>query len=107
MGITSRRPNRNMSIISTVLRDDGTVVSALERLAVPVLGLYGAVDALGSGVDDERLLRGSFVSYSGVSGGFMDHGAVDYDAAASADAFRRLIGFFARFLPAPLIDNLG
>lgn len=98
---------RAVSIISTVLRDDGTVVSALERLAVPVLGLYGAVDAPASGVDDERLLRGSFVSYSGVSGGFMDDGAVDYDAAASADAFRRLIGFFARFLPAPLIDNLG
>ena len=98
---------RAVSMISTVLRDDGAVVSALERLAVPVLGLYGAVDAPGSGVDDGRLLRGSFVTYSGVGGGFMDDGAVDYDAAASADALRRLIDFFARFLPAPLIDNLG
>jgi len=98
---------RAVSMISTVLPDDGPVASALERLAVPVFGLYGAVDAPGSGVDDERLLRGSFVTYSGVGGGFMDDGAVDYDTAASADAFRRLIDFFARFLPAPLIDNLG
>ncbi len=98
---------RAVSMISTVLPDDGALASALERLAVPVLGLHGAVDAPGSGVDDERLLQGSFVTYSGVAGGFMDDGAVDYDAAAAADALRRLIDFFARFLPAPLIDNLG
>jgi dienelactone hydrolase len=98
---------RAVSMISTVLPEDGAVASVLGRLAVPVLGLSGAIDAPASGVDDERLLNGSFVTYSGVTGPFLDDGSNAYDSAASADACRRLVDFLSRTLPPPEVGRLG
>ncbi|MDH3261077.1 MAG: dienelactone hydrolase family protein [Acidimicrobiia bacterium] len=98
-----------VALVSTPLDQDGPVANALSRLSAPVLGLYGADDESlrGPSVDDGRIPHGSFVVYQGVAGGFLDDGAAEYDAAAAADAYRRLIEFFAQALPAPQIERLG
>lgn len=96
-----------VALVSTPLEKEGPVASVFPRLAVPVLGLYAADEAPASGLDDGRIQYGSFVVYEGVAAGFIDDGAVQYDAAASADAYRRLVEFFSRTLPAAQIERLG
>ena len=92
-----------VALVSTPLAVDGPVATALPRLAIPVLGLYGD----SAGVDDGRIPRGSFVVYRDVAAGFLDAGAAEYDAAASADAYRRLVDFFSRTLPRAEVEALG
>ena len=98
---------RAVGLVSTILDEAGPVASVLERLAVPVFGLYATTEVSGSEVDDGRLPNGSFVVYAGVSGGFLDDGAPSYDSSASADAGRRLIDFLTRTLPPPETPRLG
>jgi carboxymethylenebutenolidase len=98
---------RAVALVSTPLGEDGPVAICLPRLTVPVLGLYGADDTLGSEVDDGRIQYGSFIVYQGASAGFIDDGGAEYDAAAAADAYRRLIDFLTQTLPAPQIERLG
>ncbi|HKZ29005.1 MAG TPA: dienelactone hydrolase family protein [Acidimicrobiia bacterium] len=100
---------RAVALVSTPLENDGPVASVLPRLTASVLGLYGAEDVSlrGSGVDDGRIPHGSFIVYRGVAAGFLDDGGADYDAAASADAYRRLVEFLTQALPAPQTEGLG
>lgn len=98
---------RALALVSTPLGDDGPVAMSLPRLAVPVLGIYGAGEPGGSGVDDGRIQTGAFIVYQGVSAGFMDDGGAHYDAAACADAYRRLIAFFNQHLPGPQLERMG
>lgn len=87
------------------------VADVLEHLAVPVLGLYGAEDALvAADTVDEAQRRnpaGSWLLYQGVGHGFLDEGADGYDQAAAEDALVRLIGFFEPALPSPRLEELG
>jgi dienelactone hydrolase len=76
-------------------------------LAIPVLGLYGGDDPSSAGVADGQIPQGSFVVYQGVGAGFLDDHSVDYDAAAAADAFRRLTEFLTRALPEARLERLG
>ncbi len=96
---------RAVALVSTVLEEEGPVASVLPRLVVPVLGLYGALS--GAPLNGGRIRQASFVVYEGVAGGFFDDGSVDYDAAASADAHRRLVDFLGRVLSSPQIERLG
>ncbi len=98
---------RAVVLVSTPLGEDGLVAMSLPRLAAPVLGLYGAEESAGSRVDDGRIQNGAFIAYQGVAAGFMDDGAAQYDAAASADAYRRLIAFFNQHLPPPQLERMG
>ena len=98
---------RAVALVSTPLENDGPVAASLPRLAVPVLGLYGADEPSGLDIDDGRILNGTFVVYQGAAVGFMDDGASRYDAAASADAHRRLIEFFVQNLPGPQLERMG
>jgi len=98
---------RALALVSAHLEDEGPVAASVQRLAVPVLGLYGADEPPGSGIDDGRIGTGTFVVYHGVGSGFMDDGSPRYDPAASADAYRRLIEFFRQVLPAPQLERMG
>jgi dienelactone hydrolase len=98
---------RALALVSTPLEEDGPVAMSLPRLAVPVLGLYGAEAPAGSRIDDGRIQNGAFIVYEGVDAEFMDDGAAQYDAAASADAHRRLIAFFDQHLPVPQLERMG
>jgi dienelactone hydrolase len=98
---------RAVALVSTALGEDGPVAMSLPRLAVPVLGLFGAEEPAGSRIDDGRIQNGAFIAYQGVTAGFMDDGAAQYNAAASADAYRRLIAFFNQHLPTPQLERMG
>jgi dienelactone hydrolase len=98
---------RAVVLVSTALDQTSSAANALPRLVVPVLGLFGADDMSGSAVDDGCIPQGSFVVYQGVGGGFLDDGSAEYDAAAAADAFRRLVEFLSRALPEARIERLG
>ncbi len=98
---------RAVALVSTPLGDDGPLASSLSRLTVPVLGLFGADEMIGSGIDHERILDGQFVAYANVGAGFMDDGAARYDVAAATDAYRRLIDFFLHNLPVPQVERMG
>lgn len=96
-----------VALISSVLEPDDPSANVLARLAVPVLGLYGADGIFGRDVDGGHLPHASFVVYAGVAGSFLDDGSAGYDAAASADAHRRLVEFLADVLPPPQVLKLG
>ena len=98
---------RAVVLVSSVLDRDEPFASVMGRLAAPVLGLYGAGETSGPDLDGGLLPNGSFVVYSGVSGGFLDDGSSEYDSAAAADAYRRIVEFFTGSLPTPQTERLG
>ncbi len=98
---------RAVVLVSTSLVDDPPPASSLPRLAVPVLGLYGATEPAESRPDHDLIRDAEFVVYEGVGAGFMDDGAEGYDVAAATDAYRRVMAFFGRNLPPPTIERLG
>jgi len=98
---------RAVGLVSTPLEDDEQVEVSLPRIAVPVLGLYGAEEPPGSRIGDVDMETGTFVVYQGVGSEFMDDGASGYDPAAAADAYRRLIEFFRQTLPSPRLERMG
>lgn len=82
-----------------------TVGDVLDMLPMPVLGLYGADDELvpAEGVDEaqRRNAHGQWLLYQGAGHGFLDEDADTYDAAASGDAFQRILKLLAVTLPTP------
>ncbi|HVR78776.1 MAG TPA: dienelactone hydrolase family protein [Acidimicrobiia bacterium] len=87
------------------------VASYLDNLPVPVLGLYGAEDALiDAGTIDEAQRRnehGLWLLYEGAGHGFLDVDADLYDADSAEEAVQRLIEFFKANLPQPEELDLG
>ncbi len=80
----------------------GTVLEAARFMKAPVLGLFGGADA-GIPVDqvetldqtlDQTGVAHTIVIYPGAPHSFFDRRAADY-AEASADAWRRVLDFFA------------
>lgn len=90
---------------------DSSVASALERLAVPTLGLYGAADELVpvSDVDYAQTINttGQWIVYEGVGHGFLDATEPGYDGGASHDALERAAALFLATLPAPQLAVTG
>ncbi len=75
----------------------------LSRLAVPVLGLYGAEDELipTESVDEAASIAGQWILYEGAAHEFLDPEATNYDAAAESDAWSRISAFLGAVLPVP------
>lgn len=87
------------------------VASYLDRLPVPVLGLYGAEDELidPDTVDEaqRRNEHGQWLLYEGAGHGFLDIDDEGYHEAAADDAFARIVAFFKASLPEPDVEELG
>ena len=110
-----RRWIRAAAVCSSPLTGDEereiVVADLLAHIAVPVLGLYGAEDALISAdtVDEAqaRNQAGQWLLYAGAGHGFLNISDDTYDADAAADAEARLITFFLSTLPANTSTDLG
>ncbi len=83
------------------------VVDVLERLTMPVLGLYGREDELvpAEGADTAAELNpnGTWIVYEDTGHDFMNDGATGYHHGAASDAEVRLVRFFTTHLAAPVI----
>ena len=79
------------------------VIDMLAHLPVPVLGLYGADDAVtpATAVDDaqQRNASGTWLLYAGAGHGFYDEASPQYSQDAAEDAIARLAAFFLAKLP--------
>ncbi|MDH3308842.1 MAG: dienelactone hydrolase family protein [Acidimicrobiia bacterium] len=110
----AERPNvGGLVVVQAPLAGDDdrllTVENALERLTMPVLGLYGQDDSLipAEGVDVAADLNpsGEWILYDGAGHDFLNLEADGYHAGAAADASVRMVRFLTSSLPAPeLLD---
>ncbi len=86
-----------------------TVKTALERLAVPVLGLYGADDEHipSEGVDVAAGLNpsGQWIVYESARHDFMDPDSDQFHSGAASDASARIPRFLSSALPKPEITD--
>lgn len=98
---------RAVAVVSTPIDETGPLGPILSRLSVPLLGLYGSEEPIGSEIDGQPAPDATFVRFQGVASGFMDDGSVGFDTAASLDAQRRLFEFFRVNLPAPKLERIG
>ncbi|GIU92181.1 MAG: putative carboxymethylenebutenolidase [Acidimicrobiia bacterium] len=114
--VASRRPwVGGLVLVSTPIVGDedreNQMVQILGRLAVPVLGLYGADDDLvpSETVDlaQETTPAGQFLLYAGAGHGFMDEVGPDFHPGAAEDAILRIAEFFQAVLPPPQLEELG
>jgi carboxymethylenebutenolidase len=102
-------------VISTPLTGDEQrhhqVADTLNHLGVPVLGLFGAADALivADTVDEaqRRNDHGQWLLYENAGHSFYDDSSPDFEPAAAADAFNRIVSFLASCLPAAVTEDLG
>ncbi len=83
----------------------------LERLRIPILGLFGSDDPLvpAESVDTAQQLNpsGDWLLYQGATHDFLNDSAEGYDPAAAADALGRIVSFLSTHLPAPVPLVLG
>jgi len=106
---------RALAVVCTPLTGDDErefqVEGYLDHLPVPVLGLYGAEDALiDVGTVDEAQRRnehGQWILYEGAGHDFLDVDAELYHADSAADALPRLVEFFKSALPRAQEVDLG
>ncbi|HEX2152689.1 MAG TPA: dienelactone hydrolase family protein [Acidimicrobiia bacterium] len=108
LAMAANRPwVRSVAVCYTPLAGDDEreirVGDLLDRMPVPVLGLYGAEDDL---IDvatvDEAQSRndaGQWLLYEGAGHGFLNIEADTYHGDAAADAEQRLLQFFLQTLP--------
>jgi len=104
-----------VTVVETPLSGDENrrfpVADMLPHVGIPVLGLYGAADALiaGESVDEaqRRNPAGSWLLYDGAGHGFLDAGGPGYDPGAAEDAIARLVEFFLANLPGAVEERLG
>ncbi len=102
-------------VVSTPLTGDENrtypVAEMLQHLAVPILGLYGAADALIAAETINEAQRrneaGQWLLYEGSGHGFYHDHSPDYDPAAAADAFDRMAALLLSSLPAAEVEDLG
>lgn len=103
------------AVVSTPLTGDEErtyqVASLVRHVAAPILGLYGAADALidAESVDEaqNRNPSGQWLLYEGAGHGFLDEAGDDFDEAAAEDAVARLTEYFVTHLPRPSEEILG
>jgi carboxymethylenebutenolidase len=102
-------------VVSTPLTGDEDrghkVAELLDRIPVPLLGLYGAADELISAetVDEaqNRNPTGQWLLYDGAQHDFVDDDSDQYEPSAASDAFSRITEFFQATLPPPETEDLG
>jgi len=86
-----------------------TVKSALERIVVPVLGLYGQDDEHipSEGVDVAASLNpsGQWIVYEAAQHDFMDPDSAQFHSGAASDAAARIPRFLSSTLPKPQISD--